>query len=167
MIRRIKSIKVYSLIQSVKEDTLFETELNILFSDGSFYWSTSDPLIFNQKCYKLFEKSFHSCFSWNEFLIGPIKQYICGTFRDVDNSQGIFPQIIRGFISSEIVAIGDITAKIVLISRISAKRFGPLFSVRGLDDEGNVAGFIETETIIETEHESFSYCILRGSVPGI
>lgn len=53
----------------------------------------------------------------------------------------------------------------VLISRRSAVNAGTRFWMRGSDAEGNVANFVETEQIIETEKETFSFVQIRGSVP--
>ena len=52
-----------------------------------------------------------------------------------------------------------------LISRRSSKRSGTRFNARGIDDEGNVANFVETEQIIFFEGNCYSYLIIRGSVP--
>ena len=52
-----------------------------------------------------------------------------------------------------------------LISRLSCRRAGTRFNARGIDDEGNVANFVETETIIDTDDWVFSYTQIRGSVP--
>jgi hypothetical protein len=52
-----------------------------------------------------------------------------------------------------------------LISRLSCRRAGTRFNARGIDDEGNVANFVETETIIATDEWVFSYTQIRGSVP--
>ena len=53
-----------------------------------------------------------------------------------------------------------------LISRLSCRRAGTRFNARGIDDDGNCANFVETESIFW--HPSglcFSYAQIRGSVP--
>jgi hypothetical protein len=53
-----------------------------------------------------------------------------------------------------------------LISRLSCKRAGTRFNARGIDDDGNVANFVETETVFWSPSSvCFSYVQVRGSVP--
>ena len=55
----------------------------------------------------------------------------------------------------------------VLISRRSRDRAGLRYQRRGIDDDANVANFVETETIMRVEREGlqnvFSYVQVRGS----
>ncbi|KAN0064942.1 Inositol-1,4,5-trisphosphate 5-phosphatase 1 [Thecaphora frezii] len=57
------------------------------------------------------------------------------------------------------------TCSIAVISRLSWKRAGTRFNTRGIDDDGNVANFVESETIFSTDEAVFSYNQVRGSVP--
>ncbi|OLL23777.1 Inositol-1,4,5-trisphosphate 5-phosphatase 1 [Neolecta irregularis DAH-3] len=52
-----------------------------------------------------------------------------------------------------------------IISRLSCRRAGTRFNSRGIDDEGNVANFVETETLLQNSASCFSFCQIRGSVP--
>lgn len=52
-----------------------------------------------------------------------------------------------------------------VISRLSWHRAGTRFNSRGIDDDGAVANFVETETVLRTENSAMSYVQLRGSVP--
>ncbi|EJD53563.1 inositol polyphosphate phosphatase [Auricularia subglabra TFB-10046 SS5] len=56
-------------------------------------------------------------------------------------------------------------ATLALISRLGWKRAGTRFNTRGVDDDGNTANFVETETLCSTEQICFSYTQVRGSVP--
>lgn len=74
-------------------------------------------------------------------------------------------------------------ATLALISRLGWKRSGTRFNTRGVDDDGNVANFVEvrgwleytrhdmaellaqTETVFSTDQHCFSYVQVRGSVP--
>lgn len=42
---------------------------------------------------------------------------------------------------------------------------GTRYNARGLDDEGNVANFVETEQILYYKNYIFSFTQIRGSVP--
>ncbi len=92
----------------------------------------------------------------------------------LDSSQ-ILTSAIRGFVSA--ITIPNATSPIqlpktnlpstvTLISRLSCRRAGTRFNSRGIDDDGNVANYVETETVLY--HPSglcFSYAQVRGSVP--
>lgn len=82
---------------------------------------------------------------------------------------------IRGFVltvtvpadSSPIRGIrSHLPSTLTLISRLSCRRAGTRFNSRGIDDDGNVANFVETETVYwHPANLCFSYAQVRGSVP--
>ena len=58
------------------------------------------------------------------------------------------------------------SSTITVISRLSSRRAGTRLNSRGIDDDGNVANFVETETIFwSSSGLCFSYLQIRGSVP--
>jgi len=61
--------------------------------------------------------------------------------------------------------VGHLTAKVAIISRLSNERVGTRFNVRGVNDDGNVANFVETEQLIVYEEQESSFIQIRGSVP--
>jgi hypothetical protein len=87
----------------------------------------------------------------------------------------ILTSAIRGFVSSLTISASispvkanetNYPSSLTVISRLSCRRAGTRFNSRGIDDDGFVANFVETETILW--HPSglcFSYAQLRGSVP--
>jgi len=52
-----------------------------------------------------------------------------------------------------------------LISRRSTKRAGTRLFCRGIDNQGNVSNFVETEQIVEYNGEKVSFVQIRGSIP--
>lgn len=56
-------------------------------------------------------------------------------------------------------------ARVAILSRLSCERTGTRFNVRGVNDEGHVANFVETEQCIFLDSEITSYVQTRGSVP--
>jgi hypothetical protein len=55
---------------------------------------------------------------------------------------------------------------LTLVSRLSCRRAGTRFNARGIDDDGNVANFVESETVFWSPSGlCFSYAQIRGSVP--
>lgn len=92
----------------------------------------------------------------------------------LDNSR-ILTSAIRGFCGT--MTIPQTAAPVApkssrlpsflsVISRLSCKRAGTRFNSRGIDDDGNVANFVETETTYWSPGGVvFSYVQVRGSVP--
>lgn len=57
-------------------------------------------------------------------------------------------------------------SRLTLISRLSSRKAGTRFNSRGIDDDGNVANFVETETVFWNPLGlCFSYSQVRGSIP--
>jgi len=73
--------------------------------------------------------------------------------------------IIQGYIGSDSNFIGGNELVMVLISRRSCYRAGTRYNARGVDDDGNVANFVETEQIMIIHDCCFSLVQIRGSVP--
>lgn len=70
-----------------------------------------------------------------------------------------------GSVEIRTVYIGHRKALAAVISRLSCERAGTRFNVRGTNDEGHVANFVETEQVIFLDNEVSSYLQTRGSVP--
>lgn len=95
--------------------------------------------------------------------------------REVLDHSRILTSAIRGFALSIIIPASTSPIRrtasgppstLTLISRLSSKRAGTRFNARGIDDQGNVANFVETETLFCTPSGiCFSYSQVRGSVP--
>lgn len=92
----------------------------------------------------------------------------------LDNSR-ILTSAIRGFCGTMTIpqSAAPVASKssrlpslLSVISRLSCKRAGTRFNSRGIDDDGNVANFVETETTYWSPAGLvFSYVQVRGSVP--
>jgi len=61
--------------------------------------------------------------------------------------------------------IAGIEIPVTLVSRRSTKRAGLRYLKRGIDDNGDVANFVETELILSVYGHNISYVQCRGSVP--
>ena len=95
--------------------------------------------------------------------------------REALHANRILTSAIRGFASTVTVPTSSsplrsikttFPSALTIISRLSCRRAGTRFNARGIDDDGNVANFVETETVFW--HPSglcFSYAQVRGSVP--
>lgn len=117
-------------------------------------------------------------FLWNSYMIGPLLQFrdqLADHERQLLDSSRLLTLVIRGFVqsfttptSSPLLTTSrsDFPSMITLISRLSSRRAGTRFNSRGIDDDGHVSNFVETETIFWTlPGLTFSYTQVRGSVP--
>lgn len=97
---------------------------------------------------------------WNYNLIIPFRRL------NVDVDQWLL-KLICGFVDIKKTLISHKTFKTCIFSRLSCEKAGTRFNCRGINDDGNVANFVETEQLIysnDTEEES-SFIQIRGSVP--
>lgn len=95
--------------------------------------------------------------------------------KDDFDASRILTSAIRGFcltinvpVSSSPIKTGGsgLPSHLTLISRLSCRRAGTRFNARGIDDDGNVANYAETETVFWSPSGLvFSYVQVRGSVP--
>src|SRR5579871_1171814 len=95
----------------------------------------------------------------------PFREHLPVEERECLDSSRLLTAVIRGHAASTRCRIGLTPGTMTLISRLSCRRAGTRFNARGIDDEGNVANFVETETLLATEDWIFSYTQIRGSVP--
>lgn len=70
-----------------------------------------------------------------------------------------------GSVEIRTVYVGHRQARAAVVSRLSCERAGTRFNVRGTNDDGHVANFVETEQVIYLDGEVSSYVQTRGSVP--
>ncbi|KAI1385048.1 SacI homology domain-containing protein [Hypoxylon trugodes] len=122
--------------------------------------------------------NFDDSFLWNYFMISPLVQFrsrLLAHEREALDASRILTSAIRGFcltmtIPQSTAPLRDgrsgLPSFLTVISRLSCKRAGTRFNSRGIDDDGHVANFVETETIYwSPSGVLFSYAQVRGSVP--
>lgn len=95
-------------------------------------------------------------FVWNEHLLQPFKNL---------NLKNFCLPLLHGFISINQCVINGHNLSWSLISRRSILRAGTRLFTRGVDRDGNVANFVETEQIIEFHGDRSSFVQVRGSIP--
>lgn len=157
---------------SPRGETEVEQDLVEMEMDGDKAQSLS-------RCLENFEERF----VWNSNILHPLlhfrKNLSPGQRRHFDTER-MLVVLIQGFVnvvnlgsrplpppgSSGLGGLGGSGGtSLSLISRLSWKRAGARFKTRGVDDEGNVANFVETETILVADNKCMSYVQVRGSVP--
>ncbi|WVQ93452.1 hypothetical protein IAU59_000526 [Kwoniella sp. CBS 9459] len=120
-------------------------------------------------------ETFDDRFVWNSSLLAPFLAFRNGLSEEAKSEldqQALLIPIIQGFCGSLPISTGGWsangkpeTAALGLISRLSWKRAGARFRTRGIDDDGQVANFVETELVFATDSAVMSYAQVRGSVP--
>jgi endonuclease/exonuclease/phosphatase family metal-dependent hydrolase len=168
-----------------RKDAAFEhpcMALKKLLSGGSFYYSSDFDLTKRLQdrpadSTTVAIDSLDAGFLWNTYMIQPLVEFRSRLSEreklTLDHS-GILTSAIRGFAATVAVPASSsplrmntlgMPSTMTLISRLSCRRAGTRFNARGIDDDGNVANFVETETIFCTDQLCFSYVQCRGSVP--
>ena len=172
---KITSVKAFELAETPSHDIPVNPELEDLlsyFSSGVFYYAENNNIAINFQNNLNFSaetlKNRSSTFIWNQYLMEPVLDLAAQIPEEhgfiLKNSE-IFSYITKGFFGSTLKYISSVKYEIGVYTRIGKKKAGTRFNSRGLDDEGNVSIFGETEIIIASEKFTFSYVLLRGSVP--
>ncbi|XP_055981896.1 synaptojanin-2 [Sorex fumeus] len=97
-------------------------------------------------------------FFWNQLLHVPLRR------QQVSCCDWLL-KVICGVVAIRTVYAAHRQAKACLISRISCERAGARFHTRGVNDDGHVSNFVETEQTIYMDDGVSSFVQLRGSVP--
>lgn len=173
------------------ERRLLEELLKMFMDSESFYYSLTYDLTNSVQRQSTGERDGRPLwqkvddrFFWNKYMIQALTEI--GT-PDVDF--WIIP-IIQGFVQIEELVVNynessdddksspetppqdstcvdDIHPRflVALISRRSRHRAGMRYKRRGVDKNGNVANYVETEQLIHVHHHTLSFIQTRGSVP--
>lgn len=163
---RITQTQFVSLqFQAPNEDKI--AEVRKVLNSGTFYfsWNTGagdgkqahfDLTLSAQRRRRTAEPD--NRFFWNRMLFVHLLRF------GVDSSFWLL-KAMCGSIEIRTVYAGSRQARASIISRLSCERAGTRFNVRGTNDEGHVANFVETEQVIYLDNEVTSYLQTRGSVP--
>lgn len=147
--------------QTVEEERV--TELRKLFNSGTFYflWSSGEDPIDATLCTQKLQQNrgTDNRFFWNRLLHLPLQHY------GIDCSHWLL-RVTCGSVEIRTVYAGHRQFKAAIFSRLSCERAGTRFNVRGVNDEGHVANFVETEQLIYGDQgDASSFLQTRGSVP--
>ncbi|KAJ5053555.1 Inositol-1,4,5-trisphosphate 5-phosphatase 1 [Penicillium rubens] len=157
--------------------------LKKLLGDGSFYYSLdfnlTDRLQDRANKPVAFDiDTLDEDMLWNSYMISPLllfRSHLPPSDRAKLDASQMLTCVIRGFASTLKVPATvpilphvrtNFPSMLTIISRQASRRAGTRFNSRGIDDDGNVANFVETETILWVSPGIvFSYVQVRGSVP--
>ncbi|KAJ7409635.1 Synaptojanin-2 [Willisornis vidua] len=150
------------LQEETKEDERVSALKKILNS-GMFYFSwpnAGSNFDLTLRAQKQGDNHYESgnSFFWNQLLHVPFKHY------QVNCSDWLL-KVICGVVDIRTLYASHKKAKACLISRISCERASVRFHVRGVNDDGHVSNFAETEQTIYLDDDVSSFVQIRGSVP--
>ncbi|XP_027758788.1 synaptojanin-1 isoform X5 [Empidonax traillii] len=158
---RVTSTEFVSLrVDPTDEDRI--SEVRKVLNSGNFYfaWSaTGVSLDLSLNAHRsMQEHTTDNRFFWNQSLHLHLKHY--GV-----NCDDWLLRLMCGGVEIRTIYAAHKQAKACLISRLSCERAGTRFNVRGTNDDGHVANFVETEQVIYLDDSVSSFIQIRGSVP--
>ncbi|KAM9847210.1 synaptojanin-1 [Aulostomus maculatus] len=138
------------------------SEVRKVLNSGHFYfaWSSSGlsmDLSLNAHR-RILEDTTDNRFFWNQSLHLHLKHY--GV-----NCDDWLLRLMCGGVEIRTIYAGHKQAKACIFSRLSSERAGTRFNVRGTNDDGQVANFVETEQVIFLDDRVSSFIQIRGSIP--
>lgn len=95
----------------------------------------------------------------------------CNRFSETVKNIGIFQDdtwilpVVQGFIQVEQCVIDNECYMLALVSRRSRYRAGTRYKRRGVNEDGHVANYVETEQILSFRQHQMAFTQIRGSVP--
>ncbi|KAM9019074.1 synaptojanin-2 isoform 2-T2 [Ara ararauna] len=167
---KILDAEVYKITATdfcpLQEETKEEervTALKKILSSGMFYFSwpnAGSNFDLTVRAQKQGDNHYESgnSFFWNQLLHVPFKHY------QVNCSDWLL-KVMCGVVDIRTVYASHKKAKACLISRISCEQAGVRFHIRGVNDDGHVSNFVETEQTIYLDDDISSFVQIRGSVP--
>ncbi|KAM4546528.1 synaptojanin-1 isoform 3-T3 [Fundulus diaphanus] len=137
-------------------------EVRKVLNSGHFYfaWSAtgvSMDLSLNAHR-RILEDTTDNRFFWNQSLHLHLKHY--GV-----NCDDWLLRLMCGGVEIRTIYAGHRQAKACIFSRLSSERAGTRFNVRGTNDDGQVANFVETEQVVFLDDKVSSFIQIRGSIP--
>lgn len=151
-----------------------------LLETGTFYYSYDTDLAVKAQDWDIANKTDYSYttvqnlqddyagrFVWNSNLISEISIFrgrLSDEERKIFDEGKFYTTLIRGFVQREAFD-NHSDSWMTIISRQDCRKIGPLFGPSCVDDEGNVANFVETELVVYTGENLVSFAIVKGNVP--
>ncbi|CAD8166728.1 unnamed protein product [Paramecium octaurelia] len=102
-------------------------------------------------------QKYENSFVWNNKLLSSLRE------NKISSSWQL--PMIQGYVEQIDSSVDKQPITVVLISRRSRFMGGTRYYSRGVNDDGHVANFVETEQIIISGSTLMSFVVIRGSVP--
>ncbi|GBC06667.1 hypothetical protein RclHR1_00070034 [Rhizophagus clarus] len=164
-----KAINIKDPIEKNVMDVRIAKEIALLFRSDAFFFSYELDITtslqkkyakgFPKKELPLWEQA-DKRFWWNEHMLKG--------FIELELHAWILP-IMQGYVQCELCQIDEQEFDFILVSRRSRERAGLRYQRRGINEDGAVANFVETEQILSIEIEGINHDVsflqIRGSIP--
>ncbi|KAI6182715.1 SAC domain-containing protein [Aphelenchoides bicaudatus] len=142
---------------------LAEDVVSLINDLGTFYFCKSLDLTLTMQRRALDSSEAIDEFWWNRNLLDDL---IESDGKAKENASEWVLHIIHGYFDQRSLSYEDTSQlHLTLISRRSVNRAGVRYLRRGVDADGNVANFVQTEMIISFGDHSLSFVQIRGSIP--
>ncbi|KAH3686308.1 hypothetical protein WICPIJ_002670 [Wickerhamomyces pijperi] len=150
------------------------TKIRKMFMNG-FYYSrdfdltcqTQDRSLLTRDYDHMFT-NFDKRFLWNGFMMKELTKFrerLMDNERDSIDRTEFLTFLIRGFVKTCNTELAGEDTLMTIISRIScAKSSGP-FGNNGVDEQGHVSNYIESELVLYNKSVYFAYNQVRGNIP--
>lgn len=141
----------------------YDTDLAVKAQD----WDTGNKSDYSYTTVQNLQDDYPGRFVWNNNLISELSTFrgrLSNEERQIFDKGKFYITLIRGFVQREIFESSS-TGWMTIISRQDSRKIGPLFGPACIDEEGNVANFVETEVIVYTSDYLVSYTLVKGNVP--
>lgn len=130
-------------------------EIHKVFDDtDSFYYCPTIDITNNLQ--RKEAATYDDRFLWNKNMLSEMLK--------LEDQYWTLP-IIQGFVQVEQCVIDNECFTLALVSRRSRFRAGTRYKRRGIDEDGHVANYVETEQILSLRQHQISFTQIRGSVP--
>ncbi|XP_070502747.1 phosphatidylinositide phosphatase SAC2 isoform X1 [Chironomus tepperi] len=130
-------------------------EIHKVFDDtDSFYYCPTIDITNNIQ--RKEAETYDDRFLWNKHMLSEMLK--------LEDQFWTLP-IIQGFVQVEQCVIDNECFTLALVSRRSRFRAGTRYKRRGIDEDGHVANYVETEQILSLRQHQISFTQIRGSVP--
>ncbi|SCU89008.1 LADA_0E13190g1_1 [Lachancea dasiensis] len=151
------------------------SDLKKLFSDGSFYYSRDFDLsnilqergLANGLDYAIYNQD--QRFIWNSNMMNEVVQLrnrMTTIERPLFDGALFLTFVVRGFCKTILTSeANSAPLTLTIISRISTENRDNIFDLQGIDKQGHVSSFIETEIVFSSPQYVFAYVQTRGNVP--
>ncbi|KAI3402711.2 SAC1 [Candida oxycetoniae] len=167
-IASIDKYKIYSLASTQSSSPNINSEekkyldlLNKQLHNATLFFSINNQYDLTNSLQKQFtvqNSKIDDRFWWNKYLCEPLLEF--------DSKFEFITPIIYGYFKSHSTIFNGRSLEFALLTRRSTSRAGTRYFRRGIDIDGNVANFNETEQIFSTDSNRVSSILqIRGSVP--
>ncbi|CAF4908838.1 unnamed protein product [Rotaria sp. Silwood1] len=147
----------------IKYNTKYLSMIELVLRTEAFYFSYSYDITHTFQRLQSSSADFYSMpfieradqrFVWNRYLLSSL-------IKNRTTARFALP-LIHGFVALHTLNINGRSLTYGVISRRSTQRAGTRLFIRGIDDDGRVANYVETEQILQLDDVACSYISIQS-----